>query len=166
MNHPTIPHQVAIKWILRYLKATIYHGLLLFRSSTLTLNVYSVPDQTGCLDDRKSTGGFCNFLCLDLISWNARKQPIVSQSSIEAEYMALATTTATVELIWLQSLFKELYIFLSPKLVLWCNSIGATYLSTNPAFHAKTNTQIYFLFMRDSCMSKLGHLVYLIHVEN
>jgi hypothetical protein len=100
--------------------------------------VYSIPDWTGCLDDLKSTGGFCNFLCLDLISWNARKQPIVSQSSIEAEYMALATTTATVELIWLQSLFKELYIFLSPKLVLWCNSIGATYLSTTPAFHAKT----------------------------
>ena len=41
-------------------------------------------------------------------SWTAKKWPIVSRSSVEFEYKALAKATA--ELIWIQSLLKELLI--------------------------------------------------------
>jgi hypothetical protein len=39
---------------------------------------FADADWAGCIDDRRSTGGFAIFLGSNLVSWSARKQPIVS----------------------------------------------------------------------------------------
>nr|GEY52716.1 reverse transcriptase, RNA-dependent DNA polymerase [Tanacetum cinerariifolium] len=51
----------------------------------------------------------------------------------EANYKALVDIVA--ELTWLQALLNELGIHSSSTPILWCDNLGATYLSANPTFH-------------------------------
>jgi hypothetical protein len=85
MHRPLKPHWQTVKRILRYLKHTISHGLLLHRNCHNTLQAYSDADWAGCSDDRRSTGAYCVYIGSNLISWSSRKQLTVSRSSIEAE---------------------------------------------------------------------------------
>jgi hypothetical protein len=55
---------------------------------------------------------------------------------IRQEYKALAGGTA--EVIWLQYLLRDLQILSNSALTIWCDNLGATYLSANPIFHART----------------------------
>jgi hypothetical protein len=72
----------------------------------------------------------------------------VSRSSTEAEYKSLADATA--EVIWVQVLLTELGIRHPKAASLWCDNLGATYLSANPVFHARTkHIKVYYHFVRE-----------------
>ncbi|GKA15077.1 eukaryotic translation initiation factor 5B [Tanacetum coccineum] len=116
MHATTENHWFAVKRILCYLHGIVEHD----------------ANWAGDSDDRR---GFAMYLGSNLISWTARKQRTVSHSFTKAEYKALADTVA--ELTWLQALLNELGIRSSSTPILWCDNLGATYLSANPIFHAR-----------------------------
>ncbi|KAI5356131.1 hypothetical protein L3X38_009026 [Prunus dulcis] len=64
------------------------------------------------------------------------EQSNVSRSSSEAEYRALATTTA--ELCWFGYLFRELGIPLCSPPCIFVDNISALHMAANPVFHART----------------------------
>jgi hypothetical protein len=87
------------------------------------------------------------------VSWNSKKQPTVARSSTESEYTALAN--ATTEVIWLQSLLKELGVFQPRAPVLWCDNIGVVYLTANPVFYGRTkHVEVDFHFVRERVAEK------------
>lgn len=72
----------------------------------------------------------------------------MSRSSTETEYKALANGIA--EVTWVQSLLKELNVPQPRVLILWCDNLGATYLTANPMFHARTkHIEVDFHFVRE-----------------
>lgn len=74
--------------------------------------------------------------------------------STEAEYKALANATA--EVIWIQTLLIELGISQLWAAVLSCDNIGATYLSANLVFHARTkHIEVDYNFVKERVAAKL-----------
>jgi len=121
LHAPTTVHWSTVKRILRYVKGTVNLGLQIRRSRSMLVSSFSDANWAGCVDDRRSTGGFAVFLGKNLVSWTARKQPTVSRSSTEAEYKALANAIA--EMIWVQKLLTELGVAHPPRALLWCDNI-------------------------------------------
>jgi hypothetical protein len=111
MHDPHDLHWTAIKQILRYLKSTADYGLLINKCSSSQLYAYSNADWASCPDYRKSTSNYFIYLGSNLLSWSSKKQPTVSRSSTKVEYKAIANTT--VEIMWIQSLFRDIGLVLS-----------------------------------------------------
>ncbi|KAK1260381.1 hypothetical protein QJS04_geneDACA002146 [Acorus gramineus] len=76
------------------------------------------------------------FLGDSLISWKAKKQDIVSRSSAEAEYRAMASATA--EVVWLRRLISDMGVILPASTPLFCDNKSAIQIASNPVFHERT----------------------------
>ncbi|GJY32984.1 putative ribonuclease H-like domain-containing protein, partial [Tanacetum coccineum] len=70
---------------------------IMFVDSLFDLEAYTDSDYAGASLDRKSTTGGCQFLGSRLISWQCKKQTIVSTSTTEAEYVAASNETVIKE---------------------------------------------------------------------
>lgn len=119
------------------------------------LHAYTDADWAGCPYDRRSTGRYTIYLGTNLISWAVKKQHTVARSSTEAKYRAIGDTA--VEVVWLRFLLFEVGLQHLGPTVLWCDNIGATYLTTNPVFHARMkHVEIDYHFVRE--MVRHNHL--------
>jgi hypothetical protein len=100
MEAPTTDHMSAVKKLLRYITSTIDHGCIYTASVTgAILTGFSDADMVGDIDDMKSTSGTLFFYGNSPISWQCQKKRVVSLSSGESEYVAVAT--AACEGVWL-----------------------------------------------------------------
>jgi hypothetical protein len=148
MHDPQEPHLTAMKRILRYLQGTPDYSLLLRRSSSSDLVVYTDADWAGCSDTRRSTSGYAVFLGDNLVFWSAKRHTVVSRFSAEAKYRAVANGVA--EATWLRQLFHELQTPPSQCTLIYYDNISAMYLSTNPIQHQRTkHVEIDLYFIRE-----------------
>ncbi|CAD6271158.1 unnamed protein product [Miscanthus lutarioriparius] len=92
--------------ILRYLKSSPGKGLWFKKNNHLNVEGYCDADWASCLDDRRSTFGYCIFVGGNLVSWRSKKQPVVSRSTAEAEYRAMSVCLS--EMLWVTNLLSEL----------------------------------------------------------
>uniref|UniRef100_A0A2N9H472 Integrase catalytic domain-containing protein n=1 Tax=Fagus sylvatica TaxID=28930 RepID=A0A2N9H472_FAGSY len=146
MAAPRSLHYAAVLRILRYLKGTLFHGLHFSSQSSLTLQAYSDADWAGDPTDRRSTTGYCFLLGNSLISWRSKKQSVVTRSSTEAEYRALADTTA--ELLWLCWLLQDLGIDCSTAVPIHCDNRSAIQIAHNDLHSVSSQDQLADIFTK------------------
>jgi hypothetical protein len=91
---------------------------------------------TGRRARTRAASGYAVFLGGNLISWSSKRQPIVSRSSAEAEYRAVANDVA--EASWLRQLLAEIHSPLAKSTFVYCDNVSVVYLSTNPIQHQRT----------------------------
>nr|GEW72384.1 cysteine-rich RLK (receptor-like protein kinase) 8 [Tanacetum cinerariifolium] len=136
MQSLTFVHMQAVKHLLRYLLNSPRQGSLLAHDSFVQLKAYCDSDCESCPMTMRSTTGYCVLLGDSPIRWKSKKQAVVSRSSAEAEYRAMAMTCC--EVTWLVNLFKDLGIKDMEHVELFCDNQVALYIADNLVFHART----------------------------
>ena len=102
----------------------------------MSMTAYADADWASCPNTRCSLTGFCVLVGDSLVKWKCKKQLIVSRSSAEAEYRALADTCC--ELTWFVSLLTEMQFTNLTPITLYCDNRSALYIASNPVFHERT----------------------------
>ena len=92
LSTPRQPHMFAAQRVLQYNKGTSGHGIYFPEESDFQLKAFCDANWAGCPNTRKSLTGYCVFFGNSLISWRSKKQIVVSRSSVEAKYQAMAST--------------------------------------------------------------------------
>lgn len=103
MHAPTAELMNSAKNVLRYLVGTSKMGLQ-FKPSSSSMDVvgFGDADYAGDVDTRKSTTGYVFVWGGAAISWCSKRQPTVSTSTMEAEYVA--ANALVREALWLRKL--------------------------------------------------------------
>ena len=133
METPKNTHWQVGKRILRYFAGTTNFGIQYTSISNFKLIEYTNSDFAGSIDDRKSTYGYVFIFGSGSVAWASKKQPIVTLSSAEAEYVA-ATATAC-QTVWMRRTLSELQHEQNEPTQFFCDINSAIALSRNCFFH-------------------------------
>jgi hypothetical protein len=105
-SNPGPEHYTALEWLWGYIKWSLNYELVYNgdngdltaysgaapKADMSTISGYSDTDWAGCLDTRKSTGGYFILYGNCVIAWKSKLQGNVTRSSTEAEYVQLSIT--------------------------------------------------------------------------
>jgi hypothetical protein len=144
----------AAKRILRYVSGTKFFGLFYNATNDSNVVAYTDADWAGCLDDRKSTSGYAFLFGGNLVSWSSKKQPIVSLSTTEAEY--IATSSTSTQAIWMERLFEDLGMKVNKPIKVYCDNQSTISMTKNHVFHSRRkHIDIRHHFIQRSCTTTI-----------
>jgi hypothetical protein len=82
------------------------------------------------------------------ISWSSKKQPIVTLSTTEAEFVVAASSAC--QSIWLKNVLQHLRLDQKSSTVIFCDNSSSIKLSKNPIMHGRCkHIDVRFHFLRD-----------------
>ena len=157
-SRPNEEHYTAAKRVLRYLRGSTHHGITYNGNSATgdgtecqpTLHGYCDSDYANDRSDRRSFTGYAFYLGNAVVSWQSRKQPTVTLSSTEAEYMA--ASEAVKEALWWRSFVQSLGLgYDSDKATcIKSDNQGSICLTKNSGSHSRTkHIDVRHFFIRD-----------------
>ncbi|KAL1190679.1 Retrovirus-related Pol polyprotein from transposon RE1 [Cardamine amara subsp. amara] len=148
MSKPTMLHLQAAKRVLRYLKGTMDFGIWYEKKGKGELLIYTDSDFAGDVEGRKSTSGYVVLMDRADVAWLSKKQPIVTLSTTEAEYVAASVCACQV--VWFMRVLEELGHKAKGSTTILCDNTSTIKLSKNPVFHGRCkHIGVRFHFLRE-----------------
>lgn len=152
---------MAAKRILRYLQGTSDFGLFYKKDGNSKMIGYTDSDYAGDIEDRKSTSGYTFILSSAAVAWSSQKQPIVTLSTTEAEFVAAAA--CSTQAVWMRRILDTLGYQGDEDegTLIFCDNSSTIQLARNPVFHAKSkHIEVRFHFLRNLENDGVIHLVH------
>src|SRR6266436_6182710 len=137
--NPSTIHWNAVKYLFKYLQGTKNLGITydaVGGKAKIHATGFSDADWASNPFDRKSISGTTFLLAGGAIIWSSRKQSVVAQSSMEAEY--IAANSATHDTVWLRELLTQLGFPQKNPADLFVDNQSAIRLANNPEFHQRS----------------------------
>jgi hypothetical protein len=148
LAHPTELHIQAVKRVLRYIKGTLSYGIFYKQSGNVELLAYTDSDYAGDLEDRKSTSSFLFVLSSGAVSWSLKKQPVITLSTTEAEFITAASCACQV--VWLRRMLEKLDHTSAGTTIIYCDNSSTIKLFKNHVMHGRSkHIDVCFHFLRD-----------------
>jgi len=133
-HKPTRQHWSATKRVLRYLQGSANRGITYSRTGDL--QAYSDASYAEDPIDRKSTSAYIFMLGGGPISWQSKRQELVTTSTTEAEYIGYSK--AAKETAWIRSLLNELGYTAPQPTTLYVDNSSSIALAENNIYRART----------------------------
>ncbi|KAH9659333.1 hypothetical protein KPL70_023823 [Citrus sinensis] len=136
-SNPSVEHWKAIGRILGYLKRTINLGLF-YNDYPEVLEGYSDANWVTNTKDNKSTSGWIFTIAGGTVSWASKKQTCITHSTMESEFIALASTGKEAE--WLRNLLFDIMLWPQPmpSISLYCDSEATLSRAYNKLYNGKS----------------------------
>jgi hypothetical protein len=123
-------------------------GLFFSKAEHYKLVGYSDSDWCGDIDDQKSTSGYVFFMGDTAFTWLSKKQPIVTLSTCETDYVT--ASWCVCHAIWLRNLLSKMKLKQLGATVIQTDNKSAIELTKNPMNHERSkHIEVCFHFIRD-----------------
>jgi len=136
LNCPKQSLLKAAKRVLIYVKETLNE------SQDFKLQSYSDSNWRGSLDGMKSTSSYCFNFGSEIFSWNSKKQEIIAQSTVEAEFIA---ATAAVKALLLRKILSDSHLEQEITTEVMVDNQAVIAFLRNLVFHGKRKIKLFFL---------------------
>ena len=147
-HQPRERHLKGMFHCLKYLKGTAHLALHFDAAKGIHLLGYSDSDFAGCQGTRRSTSGCVVLTAGGPAQWRARKQPCITCSTTEAEYVAL--NLIVKEVMYLRSLFEEFGFPPTGPTPIFCDNMATVAISKDPVCSSRTrHVSTYFHWVRE-----------------
>ena len=141
------------------MKGAINYGTFYKKNDNKQLIAYTDSDYAGDLTDRKSTSGYIFILSGGVVSWSSKKQPIVTLSTTEAEFVAAAACAC--QTVWMRRILEKLNYEQKGYTILMCDNSSIIKLSRNPIMHGRSkHIDMRFHFLRELTRDKIIELMH------
>ncbi|KAH9672197.1 hypothetical protein KPL70_017637 [Citrus sinensis] len=136
-SNPSVEHWKAIGRILGYLKRTVNLGLF-YDDYPEVLEGYSDASWVTNTRDNKSTSGWIFTIAGGAVSWASKKQTCITHSTMESEFIALASAGKEAE--WLRNLLFDIMLWPQPmpSISLYCDSEATLSRAYNKVYNGKS----------------------------
>lgn len=169
MQNPRNVHWEAVKRVIRYLKGTKEANLTIGAGGTFDWALKDQQWRSGLEGFSDADGnsqehqhailGYVFTIDRGAVSWNSRKQSLVTLLTTESEYVAI--TRASKEALWIRSFLGDVFSPLRTPILLYCNNTSAIDVARNDKYHTQTkHINIRYHFIHEAISQGLIDLCY------